>query len=187
MSVAQSRAAPRAYDGVLQGLHWTVVLLVLLQFGSKLLPIGALGATEDGLNRWHLAIGPTILLLMVFRLLWRLTHRVPPPPRDLAPALRFVSRATHWLFYGLLILLPILGWISASAYGAPATLLGLVRLPMLVAQNKALAEQVGAVHGFFAWVLLAVIALHFGGAVFHAFRRDGVAGRMIPGGDPGPP
>lgn len=38
--------------------------------------------TEGELNAWHLAIGPAILLLMLLRLAWRLTHRTPPrvPP-----------------------------------------------------------------------------------------------------------
>jgi len=34
--------------------------------------------TEGELNAWHLAIGPAILLLMLLRLAWRLTHRTPP-------------------------------------------------------------------------------------------------------------
>jgi len=42
--------------------------------------------------------------------------------------LQLLSRTTHWLFYALLVVLPVLGWIAASGYGANVTLLRLVSL-----------------------------------------------------------
>ena len=104
---------------------------------------------------------------MLLRLTWRLTHPPPPPPTDLPPALRLLSRATHWLFYVVLIVLPLLGWTAASAFGARVYLLGLIPLPALVAPNKPLAEVVGSVHGVVALALLALIALHIAGALYH--------------------
>ena len=119
---------------------------------------------------------------MVLRLAWRLTHRPPPPPADLPRALRLLSRATHWLFYAVLIVLPLLGWAAASAYGVTPYLLGLIPLPALVAQSKPLAETIGSVHGTLALALLALIALHVAGALYHALvKQDGVARRMLPG------
>ena len=175
-------APPRdRYDGVAQSFHWLVVLAVVLQYATKWLPAGA-PLSERQLNAWHLAIGPTILLLMLLRLAWRLTHHTPAPPSDLPRSLQLVSRGTHWLFYAILIVLPVLGWVAASGYGAPVTLLRLVPLPALIAPDKGLAESVGSVHGVLAWALLAVIALHVSGALFHALvKRDGVVGRMLPG------
>jgi cytochrome b561 len=170
------------YDGVAQSFHWLVVLLVIAQYATKWLPAGFASMSEDQLNAWHLAIGPTILLLMLLRLAWRLTHDTPPPPSDLSTPLQLLSRTTHWLFYALLIVLPVLGWIAASGYGAKVTLLRLVPLPGLIGQDKSLAENVGSVHGALAWALLVVIALHVSGALYHALvKRDGVMRRMVPG------
>ena len=79
-------------------------------------------------------------------------------------------------------MLPVLGWVAASGYGAKVSLAGLVPLPALIGPDKSLAESVGEVHGTLAWVLLAVIALHVSGALYHALvKRDGVVGRMVPG------
>lgn len=182
-------SGPRSYDGVYKTLHWAVVALVAIQYFTKLMPPNpSAGLSQHALNAWHLSVGPTILLLMLLRFGWRLTHRPPPPPADLAPALRVLSRATHWAFYALLIAVPVLGWISASGFGARPWLLGLVPLPPLAAQSKSLGEFVGGVHGVLAFVLLGVIALHVGGALHHALlRRDGVLQRMLPFGRPGPP
>lgn len=97
------------YDGVAQFFHWLVVLLIVAQYTTKWLPDGFASLSDKQLNAWHLAIGPTILLLMLLRLAWRLTHHVPAPPSDLARPLQVLSRATHWLFYAILIVLPVLG------------------------------------------------------------------------------
>jgi cytochrome b561 len=176
------RPAVDRYDGVAQSFHWVVLLLVVAQYATKWLPAGFATMSEGQLNAWHLAIGPTVLLLMLFRLAWRLTHHTPPPPADLPAPLRLLSRATHWLFYAILVVLPVLGWVAASGYGANVTLLKLVPLPALVAKDKSLAESVGSVHGALAWALLGVIALHVSGALYHALvKQDGVVRRMVPG------
>ena len=171
------------YDPVAQAFHWLVVALLVAQYSTELvLPYLLPKAAEDSLAAWHVSLGPTILLVMVLRLAWRLTHRPPSPPADLPPTLRLISRATHWLFYVVLIVLPLLGWTAASAYGVTPYLLGLIPLPALVAQSKPLAETVGSVHGALALALLALVALHVTGALYHAVvKQDGVMQRMLPG------
>lgn len=177
------RQAIDRYDGVAQSFHWIIVLLVVAQYATKWLPDGFASLSEKQLNAWHLAIGPTILLLMLLRLAWRLTHYIPAPPSDLPPSLQVVSRATHWLFYAILLVLPVLGWVAASGFGVQVTLLRLIPLPALIASDKSLAESVGSVHGALAWVLLVVIALHVSGALYHALvKQDGVIGRILPVG-----
>ncbi len=59
---------------------------------------------------------------------------------------------------------------------------GLIPLPALVAQSKPLAQTIGSVHGTLALALLALIALHITGALYHALiKQDGVMRRMLPG------
>lgn len=167
------------YDGPARFFHWVIVALVAAQYATELIPKALIN--EDTLGAWHIAIGPTILALMLIRLAWRINHRPPPPPTDLPMALRWLSRATHWAFYAILILLPVLGWTAASGYGATPSILGIIALPALIAKDKATAEAVGGVHGTLAWVLLAIIGLHIAGALYHALiKRDGVAQRMSP-------
>ncbi len=172
-----------SYNSVAQAFHWTIVVLLVVQYTTKLAPVSAgSAATEAGLNAWHLAVGPTILLLMLLRLAWRLTHRPPPPPNDLTLGVQWLSRGTHWLFYGLLIVLPVLGWLAASGFGARATLAGIVPLPALMGKDMTAAEAIGTTHGALAWLLLAVVALHVSGAMYHVIvKRDGVLNRMLPG------
>ena len=167
------------YNGIAQSFHWLIVALLAVQYLTKLVPTS--WANEEALNAWHLAIGPTILVLMVLRLLWRATHRPPPAPATLPTSLRWLSRATHWGFYALLIVLPLMGWASASGFGATPYLLGIIPLPAIIVKDKGLAEFYGNLHGALALALLALIALHIAGVFYHVFlKQDGVVHRMLP-------
>ncbi len=172
------------YDAVARFFHWAVVVLLAMQYVIALaLPRLLPAASQDAVTAWHLSVGSTILLVALARLGWRLTRAaVPPPPSDLPPALRVLSRATHWALYALLVAQPLLGWSAASAYGATVRLAGVVPLPALVRPDEALGGAIGQVHGTVALVLAAVIALHVSGAMYHLLvKRDGVVRRMLPG------
>lgn len=185
-AVTPARADPvelgQPYDPVSRTFHWLVVALVLAQVTIALvLPAILPESAADSITAWHLAMGSTILLVMLLRLAWRLTHPAPPAPADLPPALRVLARGTHWAFYLVLILLPLLGWMAANAYGTTPRALGLIPLPRLLAPDQALAERIGSVHRTVAMLLLALIALHVSGALYHALvKRDGVIRRMLP-------
>ena len=173
----------RPYDGGQKAFHWLVVALVAMQLILALIiPSFVDKDAKEALFQWHFAVGSTILLVMVLRLAWRLTHTQPPPPSDLSPTLKLVSRATHWAFYAILVGLPIGGWVAANAFGSTVRLLGLIPLPSLSAPDKAFAESIGGVHVTVAWVLIALLALHISGALYHALvKKDGVIRRIMPG------
>ena len=138
-------------------------------------------SAEGALVQWHFSLGSSVLVVMLLRLGWRLTHPAPPPPADLNPALRLLSRATHWVFYAAFLVLPVLGWAAASADGARVKLAGLIPLPLLVPKGDPFGKLMQDVHPAVAITLLALIALHIAGALYHALvKRDGVLGRMLP-------
>ena len=181
MMISQVEPEQR-YDPVARMLHWLVVLMLLVQYSTEfILPYVLPQSDDDAIAAWHLSIGPTILLVMLLRIMWRLTHPVPKAPSDLSVAFRLLSRATHWLFYAFLIVIPLLGWVSASAGGAKVYLAGVILLPSVAAKNKPDADFVGGVHGTLALVLMGLITLHVAGALYHGIvKRDRVVQRMLP-------
>ncbi|MBV8912793.1 MAG: cytochrome b [Acetobacteraceae bacterium] len=177
----RAAGAEPGYDGFWKLLHWLIAALVLIQFATKLLTPANSSLTEAELNAWHLAVGPSILALMLVRLLWRLTHRPPPPPADLGAGLQLLARGTHWAFYAVLIALPVVGWLAASAYAVTPYVFGVIPLPALLPHDDKVGEAIGRVHGALAWVLIVLAGLHVCGAFYHAaFKRDGVFSRMLP-------
>jgi cytochrome b561 len=134
--------------------------------------------TRLKLFNWHKWAGATILALATLRLLWRLTHR---PPADLPmPAWQLkAAHAVHTALYVLFFAVPLAGWAYSSAAGFPVVVYGVLPLPDFVPADKALAEQLKALHHWLAYLLAAAVVLHVAGAAKHALiDRDGLLARM---------
>ena len=177
------------YTGVAQALHWLIVALLIVQFTlAWTMPDISRGTEPERLISLHLSFGSLILLLMVVRFLWRMTHSAPPPPTGLPAWQLLSSRVVHALLYVLLFAIPLLGWVNASYRGWTITLFGVIRLPGLVQPRThtppgaLVGPWTGDLHIWLSYGLLAVVGLHVLGAVYHRFvLRDRVLARMIPG------
>ncbi len=96
--------APSAYSLTAGVLHWITAVLVL-----TMIPLGIVianewgGPLQDPLYDLHRSIGAAIILLIILRLGYRLTHPPLPLPDDIPPIQRFAAHATHWGLYTLLI------------------------------------------------------------------------------------
>ncbi len=170
------------YNNTARTLHWLILILLVIQFAvAWTMPDIHRDTKPVGLIAWHLSVGAVILLVMLVRLGWRLFNSAPPPPADLPPSLRYLSRATHFLLYAILIILPLLGWINANARGWAVWCFGVIPLPTLVAPESSWGATMGDVHQIVAYLLLGVAALHILGALYHQFvLRDALLSRMLP-------
>lgn len=162
-------------------LHWLIALLLAFQI--------ALGWALEGNNspelfaryQLHKSIGISILLLSLARLVIRLF--VSRPPASDGPAwTRALASTVHWLFYLVMILGPITGWllVSTARVQVPTLLFGLVPWPHLPV-GRSWHESAESIHGAMAWLAIGLFALHIGGA----FRHQWLLGkpelqRMIP-------
>ena len=117
---------------------------------------------------------------MVARLIYRFAHGAPASEPTLTRWHKAASHATHWSLYLLLILVPVVGWLGISLYGA-REVFGIATIPALAAQNQAAADGVLLLHRYLAYLTIGLIGMHIGAALFHYFiRRDGVLARMLP-------
>lgn len=170
------------YAFVQKALHWLVALLVFAQVGLGLW-VASLGPQDQALAaklyQAHDGTGATILALVLIRLAFRIILDVPLLPRGTPGWINFLSGLNHRLLYLVLIVQPILGYLVNGANGYPWSIYGYYDVPAIIGKNEALAKILGEAHETGAWVLLALVALHITGVLFHAVvRRDGVARRM---------
>ncbi len=87
----------------------------------------------------------------------------------------------HYALYGLMLGLPLIGWLVLSLGGKPIPFFGL-ELPALVTENKGLSKQVKEIHETIGTIGYYLIGLHAFAALFHHYVfRDNTLRRMLPG------
>jgi cytochrome b561 len=169
------------YGTTAKVFHWLVVALLLVQY-----PIGWLmpdihrGMQPGAAMTFHVSFGIVILILIVLRLAWRLTH--PVAPESSLPAWqRLSSEAVHWLLYVLVLATTVTGWLFASFRGWSVSFFYLAPLPMLASENAATGKVIDGWHQAMEWSLLVVIGIHVASALAHIFiYRDRIMQRMLP-------
>jgi cytochrome b561 len=172
------------YGAIAKLFHWVTLSLMLVA-----LPLGFViqhvkDASKMGFYALHESAGLTILFVALARLAWRWFSPPPSQPNHMPKMLRTASTAVHHALYGMLILQPILGFMATNAWGFPmrgaTAYLGFIEFPKFMEAWESLAKILSLLHSIGGWLLVVLIALHVGGALFHhAIRRDGTLMRMI--------
>lgn len=177
---------PQDYGRTAKLLHWTTVVLLIVQYSiGWLMPDIRRGMTPGEAMNLHMSFGLVILFLVLARFLWRLTHPVAPEA-TLPGWQRVSSEGVHLLLYALIVVTTLAGWSFASMRGWTITVFGILPIPRLAAEGSPLATAFGELHGTLIWVLLAAVGLHVAAAFVHLFvYRDRVMQRMVPGAGAG--
>lgn len=175
------------FSGAQRLLHWTMAagIVAMLFIGVGML--STVAPSYVPLVATHKTLGVALFALVLVRLVLRVVLGAPPLPADLPPMMRFGAILSHWVLYGLMIVLPLLGWAMLSAADYPVVLLGHFRLPPIVPQSDSLHALLWTAHRWLAFAFFALILLHVAAALFHALvRRDGVFEAMspLPSGEP---
>ncbi|MBS0500217.1 MAG: cytochrome b [Burkholderiaceae bacterium] len=171
------------YHPLLIGLHWLTLLLLIAIYASMelrgIFPKGS--AAYDGMKTWHFMLGLTVLGVVLVRLPLRLALHEPPITPAPPAWQHAMATAMHWALYGLLIAMPLLGWLALSARGKLIPFYGL-ELPALIGPDKALGKNIKEVHEFIGNLGYALIGVHAAAALFHHYvMRDDTLQRMLPG------
>jgi cytochrome b561 len=151
--------------------HWTIAILIVANILLATLAEDLPRAGRAVYMNPHKVIGISILILTVGRILWRLGHRPPTLPGQLAGLQATAGRTVHVLFYILIVVMPLTGWLMIGANGkaAPVDFFGLFTADLAVGKNAALAEVAHYGHEFLATPLIILIGLHVLGALKHQF------------------
>jgi cytochrome b561 len=181
MAITYRTPAARYTTGAIW-FHWAIAACVIANIAIVDLTEGAAKPVRIQWLGTHKAIGIAVLVLTIGLILWRLGHRPPPQPATMKRWEVVLSKTVHFLFYFLLLALPLTGWIFTSTGGRGIDFFGLFGIPALpVGDSKALHDRVEDIHKLLGSAMLYLGILHILAALKHQFiDRDALLGRLNP-------
>lgn len=182
MNRATSRKPrPAQFNLLARILHWLMAAGVLAMLFMGVTMMSSLTLRPALLN-FHQSLGLALLVLVIIRLANRLASGAPPLPSSVSPVQKLIARLSHWLLYGLLVAIPVVGWAMRSAGGWPIRLAEGVLLPPIAPVNSTLYAVLRDAHGILGWSLFVLVLIHVAAALMHAWvLRDGVFSTMTTG------
>ncbi len=183
----QARDSVAGWGWVSRVIHWAMAALILFQLGFGLW----MTRVPDLLQRFtltqtHKSWGTVVFALALFRVAWRAAN-----PRAALPAMPawqvHAAGISHALLYLLMFVMPVSGWLLASASPVQDLLqmqnlvFGTFPLPdPFVPGSEATERTLRSVHAGAALLLAAVLAVHAAAALRHQFvDRDRLLARML--------
>ncbi len=177
------------YGTVAITLHWIIAALIIGMLGVGLYMVRQplFEPSTFTLYQLHKSVGFVVLALVALRILWKITSITPELPTEIPLWEKLAAHLGHFSLYVLMFLMPLSGWllVSSSPLGLPSVFFNLFEIPHLpipefLGQKAQVSTFVTAVHGWAAYVLIAVILVHIGAALKHYFlSKDKVLQRML--------
>ena len=164
-------------------MHWLIAIGVIFLFVSSWWMLSLPLPSEDFTYRQlpfqlHKNVGITILVMVVAMIAIRIVKKRKQLQIQKS-RLERLAALDHLLTYFLIIACCISGYLSSSFSGWETTLWWLVDLPAWSEENDDLNIFFSDIHLWTCWALLAVVAVHIGAALYHAFKNDDVIDKMF--------
>jgi len=115
-------------------LHWLMAICILSMLFIGVGMVSTISAKYLTLVQIHKPLGIAILVLALIRLALRLYYGAPALPADLPVPMKLAAELSQYIFYALMIAMPLIGWGMLSAAAYPVVLFGSVHLPSILPQ-----------------------------------------------------
>lgn len=170
------------YSRLSIAMHWLMALLIVAVYACielrEFFPKGS--DPREALKMWHFMLGLSVFFLLAVRLVGRVLSPAPSISPPLTAAQQKISAAMHLGLYGLMVCLPLAGWVMLSAAGKPIPFFGF-ELPALVGANEELAKSIKEAHEAAGKAGYALIGLHAVASLVHHYKmKDNTLTRMLP-------
>jgi len=156
-------------------LHWLMAICILSMLFIGVGMVSTISAKYLTLVQIHKPLGIAILVLALIRLVLRLYYGAPALPADLPAPMKLAAELSQYIFYALMIAMPLIGWGMLSAAEYPVVLFGGVHLPSILPVSPSLHTLLWHAHYYLAFAFFGLILMHVSAILFHKLvRNDGV-------------
>ena len=171
------------YGGISRANHWIVSLAFfgMLAVGFYLEYGGLTREAKGPIMALHKATGTVLLLVVAWRVIWRIRKGFPAPVPGVAAWQATTSRLVHGGLLFAIMLMPLSGVLRSLLGGRPIDVYGLFLIPPL-GEVEGAGDLFGLVHTVTAYTLVVLITLHVAAALKHAVvDKDATLARMVSG------
>jgi cytochrome b561 len=162
-------------------LHWLMALCILSMLFIGVGMVSTVTQKYLTLVQIHKPLGIAILILALIRLTLRIIYGAPALPADLPEPVKLAAIMSQYIFYALMIGMPLIGWAMLSAASYPVVLFSGVHLPSIVPLNPQLHTLLWRAHHYLAFAFFGVILMHVAAILVHKLiRNDGIFETMAP-------
>lgn len=174
------------YDSVQVILHWLIAIAIFFMIGLGLYMVELpkkweLPPGEESARAFyfllHKSMGITLAVLIILRIVWRLTHKAPPLPDRIPKWQQRVSGLVHGVLYLFMLAMPISGYMQSMFSKYDTKFWGLV-LPRMAEADKAAREYFSEIHMILAFLFIGLILLHIAAAIKHRLAGTEISDRM---------
>jgi cytochrome b561 len=163
------------YSAMAKSLHWLTAIMILGQY--------LIGITLD-YTEWkslHFQIGYIIVILVIWRIIWRITHVYPELDAQIKGHGRLLAHVGHYTLYLLMVLVLISGFLRLITKGEHLNVLGFNFAPLMHEMSKTERTPYKLAHEYLAHLFILLIALHALAAFAHQFlSKIPCLSRMLP-------
>lgn len=170
------------YGLVAIALHWinALTILGLSALGLYMVELTYYDALYTTLPFIHKSVGMLLFLVFGFNLLWKCVDKKPEPANGVSAFERRLANFLHWIFYSVIVVILISGYLIPTADGAAIDVFGLVSVPATITSIPQLQDRAGLLHQYLAYALLGLVFLHGAAALKHHFiNHDNTLRRML--------
>lgn len=178
----QYRNTQNRYGWVSISIHWITAVTVIGMF-----VLGLWMVELTYYDEWyrtapliHKGIGVMLLLLTLFRLLWKRLNLRPDEIEEHKPIERKLAKIAHAMLYILLFALMLTGYLISTADGRALEVFDWFSIPATISGIEHQEDIAGDIHEILAFSLIGFVLLHAAGAIkHHVIDKDNTLKRML--------
>lgn len=193
----QTTPGKRRWPSAIIALHWVMAIALtgMIIFGMTMVEAANIAASTGDWTltvfgipvfdayQLHKSFGFVLFVLVLLRLGVRFRSNRYRPQVVGSNFERFAAHSVQVILYGVMIGMPISGWLMASAspLGIPTFVFGAFELPHPITADAELESIFKSIHKIIGWLLIGLVALHSAAALRHHFiKRDDVLKTILP-------
>ncbi len=162
--------------------HWVIATTIfgLFGLGYWMVDLGYYDSWYVTAPDLHRSIGICLLAVMIFSVLWRLTHARAEPLESHTYLERILGHIMHFLLTFTIFLIIVSGYLISTANGRGIEVFQMFEVPGFGSFIENQEDFAGLIHKVTAYGMMGLVLLHFLAAVkHHLIDKDETLTRML--------